>query len=265
MVSIDVEANPVTEEKAKHYSDQYKCWPLPLFIITTTFLQVVIYFFYSMDIVGLDSMIISPLIYQPENRLDLWRFISYASLHAGWIHLAFNTLVQVLVGIPLEMVHGSIRIGCLYLAGVVAGSLGTSVFNSDVYLVGASGGVYALLAAHLANVLINYNTMQFACVRLFGIAFVATTDMSFAVYEYFSSEMIGLPVSYIAHLTGALAGLTLGLVILKYFGKQPHEELVWWIALGGFTSCLVFAIIYNLLHPYPYVGIWQQTHIVRTY
>jgi membrane associated rhomboid family serine protease len=36
----------------------------------------------------------------------------------------------------------------------VAGSLGTSVFDTEVYLVGASGGVYALLAAHLANVLL---------------------------------------------------------------------------------------------------------------
>lgn len=40
------------------------------------------------------------------------------------------------------------------LYAVVAGSLGTSVFDTDVYLVGASGGVYALLAAHLANVLL---------------------------------------------------------------------------------------------------------------
>lgn len=36
----------------------------------------------------------------------------------------------------------------------MTGSLGTSVFDTDVYLVGASGGVYALLAAHLANVLL---------------------------------------------------------------------------------------------------------------
>jgi len=52
---------------------------------------------------------------------------------------------------------------------VVSGSLGTSVFDTDVYLVGASGGVYALLAAHLANVLLNYNNMEFGIVRLIGI------------------------------------------------------------------------------------------------
>lgn len=73
------------------------------------------------------------------------------------------------MGLPLEMVHGSTRIGAVYMAGVLAGSLGTSVFDTDVYLVGASGGVYALLAAHLANVLLNYNNMEFGVVRLVGI------------------------------------------------------------------------------------------------
>lgn len=40
----------------------------------------------------------------------------------------------------------------------ILGSLGTSVFDGNVYLVGASGGVYALLAAHLANVMLVRNT-----------------------------------------------------------------------------------------------------------
>jgi hypothetical protein len=38
-----------------------------------------------------------------------------------WLHLLFNLLVQVLVGLPLEMVHGSLRIGVVYMAGVLAG------------------------------------------------------------------------------------------------------------------------------------------------
>ena len=36
----------------------------------------------------------------------------------------------------------------------VTGSLGTSVFDMHACLMGASGGVYALLAAHLANILL---------------------------------------------------------------------------------------------------------------
>lgn len=74
-----------------------------------------------------------------------------------------------------------------------AGSLGTSVFDPEVYLVGASGGVYALLAAHVANVLLvrchfdyltlwkadphcirfqNYFQIECAIIRIFGIILV---------------------------------------------------------------------------------------------
>lgn len=40
-----------------------------------------------------------------------------------WLHLLFNLGVQLVVGLPLEMVHGSLRIGAVYMAGVLAGEL----------------------------------------------------------------------------------------------------------------------------------------------
>lgn len=66
-----------------------------------------------------------------------------------------------------------------------AGSLGTSVFDTDVYLVGASGGVYALLAAHLANVLLNYNNMEFGIVRLIGIFVIGKISNKIYVFDIF--------------------------------------------------------------------------------
>lgn len=35
--------------------------------------------------------------------------------------LGFNALLQLMIGVPLEMVHGILRISFLYLAGVLAG------------------------------------------------------------------------------------------------------------------------------------------------
>lgn len=35
--------------------------------------------------------------------------------------LGLNVVLQLLVGVPLEMVHGATRIGLVYVAGVVAG------------------------------------------------------------------------------------------------------------------------------------------------
>ncbi|PNF40734.1 hypothetical protein B7P43_G00652, partial [Cryptotermes secundus] len=269
----------------------------------------------------------SVFIYRPDKRLEVWRFLFYMVLHAGWLHLLFNLLVQVLVGLPLEMVHGSLRIGVVYMAGVLAddtslvissnnklqynrdvnisfdclnewfksnlltlnfsktkhvqfaakscsntgvmvnycsnvipnstevkflGSLGTSVFDTEVYLVGASGGVYALLAAHLANVLLNYNNMEFGIVRLIGIFVVASADVGFAVYDRYAAEQPGPSVSYVAHLTGALAGLTIGLLVLKNFEQKLHEQLMWWVALGVYAACTIFAVLFNVFNPgYP--------------
>lgn len=60
--------------------------------------------------------------------------------------------MQILIGTPLEMVHRWWRVLIIYFAGVVAGSLGTSVMDPTVKLAGASGGVYALITAHVSTI-----------------------------------------------------------------------------------------------------------------
>lgn len=69
------------------------------------------------------------------------------------LHIAVNVIVQILLGTPLEMVHRWWRILIIYLAGVISGSLLTSIVDPNVYLAGASGGVYSLLAAHIATII----------------------------------------------------------------------------------------------------------------
>lgn len=73
--------------------------------------------------------------------------------------------------------------------------------------------------------------------------------MGFAIYTRYAIEPSTAPsISYIAHLTGALAGLTIGLLVLKSFEQKLHEQLIWWIALGVYSACTIFAIAYNLLN-----------------
>ena len=54
------------------------------------------------------------------------------------------------------MSHGSIRVLLVYIFGVASGSLATSVFDRKVFLAGASGGIYALVTAHLATLILNW-------------------------------------------------------------------------------------------------------------
>ena len=41
----------------------------------------------------------------------------------SWWHLVFNLVVQLVLGLPLEMVHGTARTAIIYGAGVLAGNL----------------------------------------------------------------------------------------------------------------------------------------------
>lgn len=119
----------------------------------------------SNDLVAEENL----FVFSPDKKSEVWRFLMYMFVHVGWVHLLFNLTTQLLVGLPLEMVHGSARLAVIYLSGVLAGSLGASVFDRNAILVGASGGVYALLAAHVANVLLNYQEMQLGILRVLAI------------------------------------------------------------------------------------------------
>jgi rhomboid-related protein 1/2/3 len=54
---------------------------------------------------------------------------------------------------------GSLRVAGLYFAGVIFGSLAASVVQPTNYLVGASAGVYALIAAHLGEDLSSFSLL----------------------------------------------------------------------------------------------------------
>ena len=174
--------NFLTESwERKYYSEKYSCWPPPLFILTISLIQIIVFLYYhltheSRDESGKEVSAVptdSILIYDPDKRYEVWRFLLYIFIHSGWIHLSFNLTVQVLIGLPLEMVNGSTRLAMIYLTGVLAGSLATSVFDPHTILLGASGGVYALLTAHLANVLLNYHQMQMGILRVVAVLLVS--------------------------------------------------------------------------------------------
>ena len=47
-----------------------------------------------------------------------WGYFTYCVIHAGKGHLIFNLGLQVVVGLGLEAVHGTLRVAALYIVGV---------------------------------------------------------------------------------------------------------------------------------------------------
>ena len=94
------------------YQNQYSCSPPPLFMLCLSLLQFAIFAYNSVSMgAGLDGPVphCSHLIFDPAKRSQVWRYITYMFIHSGLFHVTFNLLVQLILGIPLEMVHGTLN------------------------------------------------------------------------------------------------------------------------------------------------------------
>jgi membrane associated rhomboid family serine protease len=82
-----------------------------------------------------------------------------------------NMVLQLILGVSLEIYNGWLRVLIVYLAGGIGGCLGHAVFIVKTYLRGASGGDYALLTAHIATVIMVIRACSLSFSLFFSLFF----------------------------------------------------------------------------------------------
>ncbi|XP_011135622.1 rhomboid-related protein 3 isoform X3 [Harpegnathos saltator] len=231
------------------YEDEYSCRPPAVAMIIISIVEIMLFMY---DVIKHKSLSVEGpaatlFIYNPHKRYQAWRYLTYMFVHVGVFHLVVNLLVQIMLGIPLEMVHKWWRVLIIYIAGVVAGSLGTSVSDPTVYLAGASGGVYALITAHVATIIMNWSQMEFAVLQLLVFLIVTSVDIGQAVWNRYvldTNDQVG----YVAHLAGAIAGLLVGINVLRNLEVKTWEKVIWWASMFTYTGLMTAAILWNILY-----------------
>lgn len=105
-------------------------------------------------------------------------------------HLWSNIIFQLIVGILLEIIHGSKRVAIIYFSSVLGGSLFISVLSPQTYIVGASAGLYGLLFSHLSTIILNWKEMDRKCCRLFWLLLYIAFDIGINVFVEFDDEKV---------------------------------------------------------------------------
>jgi membrane associated rhomboid family serine protease len=79
----------------------------------------------------------------------LWTPLTHAFLHAGFEHVAFNTLWMVIFATPVARRYGSVPTLVIFAASAIAGAIAfaATTLPGVQFLVGASGGVAGLTGA----------------------------------------------------------------------------------------------------------------------
>jgi rhomboid-related protein 1/2/3 len=142
----------------------------------------------------------------------------------------------------------------VYISGVLAGSLWTSVIKPGVFLSGASGGVYALITAHLGTVIMNFREMTCPWCRILVVVVVAMSDIIVYVYNMY---VVGhsSPVSYPAHISGAVTGLLVGITALKNLRWERYERYIWVASILTFVVLMLTAIVWSVAAPMHFTGL----------
>jgi membrane associated rhomboid family serine protease len=134
-----------------------------------------------------------------------WQFFTYMFLHSTPQHLFFNMLGLLVFGLPLEKAIGSKEFGLFYvLCGTLGGVFSYLVYKYtgqyNVYLLGASGAIYAVLFAYAV-------VFPSSIIYIWGLIPLPAPLMVilYAIIEVGSQFFASDNVAHLTHLFGFLS------------------------------------------------------------
>ena len=138
-----------------------------------------------------------------------WRLLTCVFLHGNLLHIAFNMWSLWNIGSIAESLYGRWTFATLYLVAGIGGSLGSVIWNPNVFSVGASGAIFGIVGALIASFYLGEFSMRG---QITGGTI--TSLLIFSAY----SLVRGATSSGIdngAHVGGLITGLILGALIAK--------------------------------------------------
>ena len=154
---------------------------------------------------------------------NIWTFITYMFMHGNFTHILFNMLGLFIFGLHVERQMGSKEFLLFYLlTGALAGVFSFVYYylfgNPVVFLMGASGALYAVMLAYAVF-------FPDSIIYIWGILPLRAPILVlvYTLIALFSS--IRMPNSGVAHLTH-LAGFAFGWIYFSIrFGISPWRRL----------------------------------------
>lgn len=159
---------------------------------------------------------------------EVWRLFTYGLLHLDLEHILLNLVFLAYTGYHLERALGRANLLVLYFGSVFVGGVLSAAFTPDVPALGASGGVYGLLAASIVFGWKYWDSIPARSRRYFGWAIAAYLIVAFV------SALRGIGVDHWSHMGGLVAGGVLATLIEpdQLTTRARVNRRRRWVALG---------------------------------
>lgn len=153
-----------------------------------------------------------------------WRILSACFLHAGFVHIFFNLLLQLIIGREVEKLIGSLRYLAVYVISGLSGNVfGMNFAGNGIASSGASGALFGVIGVNLIIFVLHKHRES---VRNYK------TLVTVLVVEIIVCLVLGLlpGLDNFAHIGGFVAGTLLSIVLLNnpnftHIKKITKEEI----------------------------------------
>ncbi|KXJ88795.1 hypothetical protein Micbo1qcDRAFT_184928 [Microdochium bolleyi] len=135
-----------------------------------------------------------------------YRFITPIFMHAGFVHIGFNLLLQLTIGKDIERSIGSIRFFLVYMsAGIFGFVMGGNYASPNSSSTGASGSLFGIIAITLLDLLYSWSERRHP-----------GRELIFIVIQIIISLALGLlpGLDNFSHIGGFIVGLCVGVSVL---------------------------------------------------
>lgn len=205
-------------------------WALAFVIVSLYLLEE--YFGGSQNIAVLVSM--GANVSERVRAGEYYRLLTAVFLHAGIMHVFFNTYVLFALGGFFNRILGESKYLTVFFISGITGSLASVFFGKSQVSVGASGAIWGLFGASLALAFFKTSLLPEAIrLRLRRVTFI--------------NLIINLGVSFLpmidfwAHIGGGVGGFLVSLLIIF---RPRHEQLYRLINHLFQAAAFILAILY---------------------
>ena len=149
--------------------------------------------------------------YGPLVKAGEWfRLFTSMFLHAGLLHILFNSYALYIFGLLVEEEFGPWRFLTYYLVSGLAGNVATQIFYYDSLSLGASGAIFGLIGVQFSLGLKKETPF-------FMKSFTGLNLLPLILFNVLYGFIPGSGVNNAAHIGGFLAGMAFG-----YFTHLPN-------------------------------------------
>jgi membrane associated rhomboid family serine protease len=160
---------------------------------------------------------------------ELYRLVTAAFLHGGFLHLALNMYALFLFGPPLEAALGRVRFSALYLLSALGGNAVSYAFSNPAQpSLGASGAVFGLLGAFLV---INRKLRRDTS----GVLVLLAINLAFG--------FIARNIDWRAHLGGLVAGVLCAAALV--YAPSKRRSLVQGLGLAVVLLAVIAVVAWR--------------------